>query len=64
MLAAAAIEKPDAPDRNVRLNAEENSLTGFLILLRIRSFRVLEVESTQGRVFVARGEDFGCGIWN
>jgi len=28
MLAAAAIEKPEAPERKVRLNAEENSLTG------------------------------------
>jgi hypothetical protein len=60
MLAAAAIEKPDAPDRNVRLSAEENSLTVFLIFLK--SFRVLDVESTQGRVFVAREEDFRCGI--
>jgi hypothetical protein len=63
MLAAAAIEKPDAPDRNVRLSAEENSLT-VLIFLRFQSLRVLDVESTQGRVFVAREEDFGCGIWN
>jgi hypothetical protein len=43
MLAAAAIEKPDAPDRNVRLSAEENSLTVFLIFLK--SFDVLDVES-------------------
>jgi hypothetical protein len=64
MLAAAAIEKPDAPDRNVRLSAEENSLTVFLIFLRFQSFRVLDVELTQDCVFVARGEDFGCGIWN
>ena len=63
MLAAAAIERPDAPDRNVRLSAEENSLT-VLIFLRFQSLRVLDVESTQGRVFVAREEDFGCGIWN
>lgn len=27
MLAAAAIENPEAPERKVRLNAEENSLT-------------------------------------
>jgi hypothetical protein len=46
MLAAAAIEKPDAPDRNVRLSAEGNSLTVFLIRLRFKSFRVLDVEST------------------
>jgi hypothetical protein len=59
MLAAAAIEKPDAPDRNVRLNAEENSLTVSLIFLRFQSFRVIDVESTQGRVFVAREEYFG-----
>jgi hypothetical protein len=31
MLVAAAIESPEAPERKVRFNAEENSLTVFYL---------------------------------
>jgi len=48
MLAAAAIENPEAPERKVRLNAEENSLTSS------RGER-----ESRGRVFVVDEDDQG-----
>jgi hypothetical protein len=63
ILAAAAIESPEAPERKVRFRAEENSLTVFSVLsLNVNpSFPSLVL--TQRRAFVvgeqAEGEESG-----
>jgi hypothetical protein len=52
MLAAAAIESPEAPERNVRFRAEENSLTVFSVSSLKISSRYAMLVMTQSRVFV------------
>ena len=49
MLAAAAIDNPEAPERKVRFNAEENSLTVFSVVVKRQFFR-----STSGNVAASR----------
>jgi hypothetical protein len=52
MLAAAAIDNPEAPERKVRFSAEENSLTVFsLSSLNVNS-SVPRLVMSQRRVFV------------
>ena len=40
VLAAAAIERPEAPERKVRFNAEENSLTVLRLVLSRRGVQL------------------------
>ena len=68
MLAAAAIENPEAPERKVRFRAEENSLTVFSVSsLEINSaFATLVMP--QCRVFVVEEqfrnvESSGFVLW-
>jgi hypothetical protein len=52
ILAAAAIESPEAPERKVRFSAEENSLSVFSVPTLNVDYSFQDLVQTQRRVFV------------